>query len=92
MYAILQHAYRDGSLEEVVLRHLGAADGDTVIAKEIRFLFESYRASVWLLSVYSFLLCPINALTWTLWFQAVRIPYWHAYKMNSYAVGLQRKH
>ncbi|KAL8160653.1 hypothetical protein V2J09_002190 [Rumex salicifolius] len=31
-----KHAYRDGSLEEVVLRHLGAADGDTVIAKDIR--------------------------------------------------------
>ncbi|MED6125301.1 hypothetical protein PIB30_067252 [Stylosanthes scabra] len=31
-----KHAYRDGRLEEVVLRHLGAADGDTVIAKDIR--------------------------------------------------------
>ncbi|XP_057457248.1 putative RING-type E3 ubiquitin transferase C3H69 [Lotus japonicus] len=31
-----KHAYRDGRLEQVVLRHLGAADGDTVIAKEIR--------------------------------------------------------
>ncbi|KAK4842229.1 hypothetical protein QYF36_017963 [Acer negundo] len=30
------HAYRDGRLEEVVLRHLGAEDGDTVIAKDIR--------------------------------------------------------
>jgi hypothetical protein len=34
----LQHAYRDGRLEEVALRHLGAADGDTIIAKDIRFL------------------------------------------------------
>lgn len=32
----LQHAFRDGRLEEVVLRHLGAEDGDTVIAKDIR--------------------------------------------------------
>ncbi|GFP95541.1 E3 ubiquitin-protein ligase makorin, partial [Phtheirospermum japonicum] len=31
-----KHAYRDGSLEEVVLRHLGAEDGNTVIAKDIR--------------------------------------------------------
>lgn len=31
-----KHAYRDGRLEEVVLRHLGAEDGDTVIAKDIR--------------------------------------------------------
>ncbi|KAI8545809.1 hypothetical protein RHMOL_Rhmol07G0067200 [Rhododendron molle] len=31
------HAYRDGRLEEVVLRHLGAEDGHTVIAKNIRF-------------------------------------------------------
>ncbi|KAE9459804.1 hypothetical protein C3L33_08269, partial [Rhododendron williamsianum] len=30
------HAYRDGRLEEVVLRHLGAEDGHTVIAKNIR--------------------------------------------------------
>ncbi|KAI4383906.1 hypothetical protein MLD38_009695 [Melastoma candidum] len=31
-----KHAYRDGQLEEVVLRHLGAEDGQTVIAKDIR--------------------------------------------------------
>uniref|UniRef100_A0A7N0R9I7 RING-type E3 ubiquitin transferase n=1 Tax=Kalanchoe fedtschenkoi TaxID=63787 RepID=A0A7N0R9I7_KALFE len=31
-----KHAYRDGSLEEVALRHLGAEDGITVIAKNIR--------------------------------------------------------
>ncbi|XP_057524034.1 E3 ubiquitin-protein ligase makorin [Amaranthus tricolor] len=31
-----KHSYRDGSVEEVVLRHLGAADGETVIAKNIR--------------------------------------------------------
>ena len=34
---LLQHAYRDGRLEEVVLRHLGSEDGETVIAKNIRF-------------------------------------------------------
>lgn len=32
----LQHAFHDGRLEEVVLRHLDAEDGQTVIAKEIR--------------------------------------------------------
>ncbi|KAK9107039.1 hypothetical protein Syun_023050 [Stephania yunnanensis] len=31
-----KHAYRDGRLEEVVLRHLGTEDGDTVIVKDIR--------------------------------------------------------
>lgn len=31
-----RHAYRDGRLEEVAIRHLGADDGDTVIAKDIR--------------------------------------------------------
>ncbi|AQL03369.1 E3 ubiquitin-protein ligase makorin [Zea mays] len=31
-----QHAYRDGRLEEVILRHLDADDGSTVIAKSIR--------------------------------------------------------
>ncbi|XP_028799866.1 putative RING-type E3 ubiquitin transferase C3H69 isoform X2 [Neltuma alba] len=31
-----KHAYRDGRLEQVVLRHLGAADGNTVIAKDVR--------------------------------------------------------
>ncbi|CAI9769706.1 unnamed protein product [Fraxinus pennsylvanica] len=31
-----KHAYRDGQLEEVVLRHLGAEDGNTVIAKNVR--------------------------------------------------------
>ncbi|KAF9593275.1 hypothetical protein IFM89_021031 [Coptis chinensis] len=31
-----KHAYRDGRLEEVALRHLGAEDGNTVIAKDIR--------------------------------------------------------
>ncbi|XP_044492855.1 putative RING-type E3 ubiquitin transferase C3H69 isoform X2 [Mangifera indica] len=31
-----KHAYRDGRLEEVVLRHLGAEDGNTVIAKDSR--------------------------------------------------------
>lgn len=36
--SMLQHAYRDGRHEEVVLRHLGAEDGNTVIAKDIRFV------------------------------------------------------
>lgn len=31
-----KHAYRDGRLEEVVLRHLDSEDGSTVIAKNIR--------------------------------------------------------
>ncbi|XWS45708.1 hypothetical protein CRYUN_Cryun14cG0002800 [Craigia yunnanensis] len=31
-----KHAYRDGQLEEVVLRHLGAEDGHTIIAKDMR--------------------------------------------------------
>ncbi|XP_022148808.1 E3 ubiquitin-protein ligase makorin isoform X2 [Momordica charantia] len=31
-----KHAYRDGQLEEVVLRHIGNQDGLTVIAKDIR--------------------------------------------------------
>ncbi|XP_077210355.1 zinc finger (CCCH-type/C3HC4-type RING finger) family protein [Tasmannia lanceolata] len=31
-----KHAYRDGRLEEVVLRHLDAEDGNTVIAKDVR--------------------------------------------------------
>ena len=34
---ILQHAFHDGRLEEVVLRHLDAEDGQTVIAKDIRY-------------------------------------------------------
>lgn len=32
----MQHAFKDGSREEVKLRHLGAADGSTVIAKNVR--------------------------------------------------------
>ncbi|TVU11426.1 hypothetical protein EJB05_45012 [Eragrostis curvula] len=35
-YRLTLHAYRDGRLEEVVLRHLDADDGSTVIAKNIR--------------------------------------------------------
>ncbi|CAL1371830.1 unnamed protein product [Linum trigynum] len=31
-----KHAYKDGRLEEVVLRHLGSEDGHTVISKNIR--------------------------------------------------------
>lgn len=36
---LLQHAFHDGRLEEVVIRHVGGDDGDTVIAKDIRSLF-----------------------------------------------------
>lgn len=32
----LQHAFKDGTQEEVKLRHLGAADGSTVIVKDVR--------------------------------------------------------
>nr|XP_028952684.1 putative RING-type E3 ubiquitin transferase C3H69 isoform X2 [Malus domestica] len=32
-----KHAYRDGRLEEVALRHIGNEDGQTVIATNIRF-------------------------------------------------------
>jgi len=32
-----QHAFKDGTLEEVKLRHLGAADGSTVIVKNVRY-------------------------------------------------------
>ncbi|KAK4794298.1 hypothetical protein SAY86_012292 [Trapa natans] len=35
-YSHMKHAYRDGRLEEVMLCHLSAADGQTVIAKHIR--------------------------------------------------------
>ncbi|XP_016437044.1 E3 ubiquitin-protein ligase makorin isoform X1 [Nicotiana tabacum] len=31
-----KHQYRDGRLEEVILRHLGSEDGSTVVAKNIR--------------------------------------------------------
>ncbi|KAJ7571032.1 hypothetical protein O6H91_01G146100 [Diphasiastrum complanatum] len=31
-----KHAFKDGSREEIKLRHIGAADGSTVIAKNIR--------------------------------------------------------
>ncbi|XP_058083869.1 uncharacterized protein LOC131231628 [Magnolia sinica] len=34
-----EHAYSDGWLVEVVLHHLGAEDGNIVIAKDIRFGF-----------------------------------------------------
>ncbi|XP_038701160.1 putative RING-type E3 ubiquitin transferase C3H69 isoform X1 [Tripterygium wilfordii] len=46
-----KHAYQDGRMEEVVLRHLGAEDGLTVIAKDIRlsdFLGDlTIRISCW---------------------------------------------
>ena len=35
---ILQHAFHDGHLEEVVVRPVGGDVGDTVIAKDIRSL------------------------------------------------------
>lgn len=71
----LQHAYRDGRVEDVVLRHLGNEDGQTVIAKNIRlypvpfqFHFSSFT---WFTSLTSF---------WEL--QAVRFPWWFAYTMK----------
>ena len=33
----LQHAFKDGTLKEIKLRHLGAADGSTVIVKNVRY-------------------------------------------------------
>lgn len=36
-FSLFQHAYNDGRLEDVVLRHLGTEDGSTVIAKDNRF-------------------------------------------------------
>ncbi|XP_058101603.1 uncharacterized protein LOC131245872 isoform X2 [Magnolia sinica] len=39
IHTCCKHAYRDGWLDEVVLRHLGVEDGNTVIAKDIRFGF-----------------------------------------------------
>jgi hypothetical protein len=38
-FYFLQHAYRDGRLEEVTLRHLDCDDGSTLIAKNIRYVF-----------------------------------------------------
>lgn len=55
----LQHAYRDGRLEEVVLRHLGNEDGQTVIAKHIR----SYA----LLCKFLFLFFPFLQLEYHNW-------------------------
>ena len=53
---LFQYAYRDGNLEQVALRHLDAEDGNTVIAKNIRFLlFSSHLHSVTLVIVVHFL-------------------------------------
>ncbi|KAL0397554.1 UNVERIFIED_CONTAM: putative RING-type E3 ubiquitin transferase C3H69 [Sesamum calycinum] len=38
-----KHAYRDGRPEEVVLRHLGAEDGNTVIAKNMSYYCAPWR-------------------------------------------------
>ncbi|KAA3469543.1 zinc finger CCCH domain-containing protein 69 [Gossypium australe] len=37
---VMLHAYRDGQLEEVALRHLRAEDGRTIITKNISFLLQ----------------------------------------------------
>lgn len=52
----LQHAYTDGRLEEVVLRHLGSDDGSTVIAKDIRFTNLSQLTVTWFKSSFFFYL------------------------------------
>ncbi|MBA0611258.1 hypothetical protein Godav_011957 [Gossypium davidsonii] len=44
------HAYRDGQLEEVALRHLRAEDGRTIITKNIS---ETLRAVYWVRSLLS---------------------------------------
>jgi len=54
---LFQHAYRDGSLEQVALRHLDAEDGNIVIAKNIRFiLFISHSHSITVVIVVHFLI------------------------------------
>lgn len=61
----LQHAYRDGQLEEVALRHLRAEDGRTIITKNIRYslclfcTFASRTKAIYshLLVVFSFQSC-----------------------------------
>lgn len=35
--SLVQHAFKDGTIEEVKLRHLASADGATVIVKDIRY-------------------------------------------------------
>ncbi|KAG6496647.1 hypothetical protein ZIOFF_044517 [Zingiber officinale] len=49
-----KHAYRDGRLEEVVLRHLDADDGGTVIAKNIRL--SDFLCNLTILKLHSILL------------------------------------
>lgn len=71
----MQHAYHDGRLEEVVLRHLGAEDGHTVIAKNIRFslfLFFCFQLSISLL-LYFFPNRFVHSLSFG-YCQAVRFP------------------
>lgn len=51
----MKHAYRDGRLEEVVLRHLSAEDGQTVIVKNIRSRYD--------FSFHSIIFFPSHLLT-----------------------------
>lgn len=44
--SLMQHAYKDGTVEEVKLRHLASADGATVIAKDIRYGKEMWRIGI----------------------------------------------
>lgn len=82
---LMQHAYRDGRLEEVVLRHLGAEDGHVMIAKNIRFyLVSSFLFNLFsnsqlksLFDVHSFIITNGE------YSQAFRLPWWLADKVNS---------
>ena len=44
--SLMQHAFKDGTIEEVKLRHLASADGATVIAKDVRYEKVTWRIGV----------------------------------------------
>ncbi|THG00173.1 hypothetical protein TEA_003366 [Camellia sinensis var. sinensis] len=80
------HAYRDGRLEEVVLRHLGAEDGHTVIAKNIRFcllpcILPSFHLLATTFVVISFLFVSLSRFD--AYFQALGLPQKFAHKVNA---------
>ncbi|KAF5938329.1 hypothetical protein HYC85_022588 [Camellia sinensis] len=80
------HAYRDGRLEEVVLRHLGAEDGHTVIAKNIRFcllpcILPSFHLLATTFVVISFLFVSLSRFD--TYFQALGLPQKFAHKVNA---------
>ncbi|KAK4476388.1 hypothetical protein RD792_015539 [Penstemon davidsonii] len=68
MDSILQHAYRDGRLEEVAPRHLGAEDGNTVIAKSIRLsdFLRNLQISNYILSLIRVSSFPYNLINFPL--------------------------